>query len=65
MPKPDPLAAALERLLAAAEARLPAYRDPDAEGEHVRFGLLSARFVADECRRALANLTPAGRVERP
>ncbi len=43
--------AALERLLAAAEARLPA---GTGDVEPIRYGLLSARFVADECREALA-----------
>jgi hypothetical protein len=53
----DAARAALERLLAAAEARLPTV--PGEGSEPIRFGLLSARFVADECRKGLGAKVPA------
>lgn len=52
---------ALERLLAAAEERIPTGDD---DATSARFGLLSARFVADECRKGLGeDLTPTGKVK--
>jgi hypothetical protein len=61
MSEEDSAKAALERLLAAAEERLPTGDDDAGEP---RFGLLSARFVADECRKGLGpKFPPAGKVK--